>query len=322
MKRALISGISGQCGSYLAELLLEKGFDVHGTARRVAVDEEQRFKNIAHILPSITIHSAVIENYQSIYNVIEDVQPTEIYHLAAQSFVMDSFLDEFTTLKTNVWGIHNVLCAVHRLLPSCRVYFAGSSEMFGDVLETPQRENTPFNPRSVYGISKCTGFQMSKHYRGAHGVHVSSGILFNNESPRRTPHFVTRKIARAAARIKLGVEKELVLGNLDPQRDWGHSKDYVRAMFLMLQQDSPDDYVVASGRTRSVHDFCRAAFNVVGLNCDDYIRLDQQFVRPSEVNLLLGDASKARRVLGWEPTITFEELVREMVESELEASKK
>lgn len=321
MKRALVTGISGQDGSYLAELLIERGYDVHGTVRRIAVDDDARYKNIQHILPSLTLHSSVIENYQSIYNVIEQIQPTEIYHLAAQSFVMDSFLDEITTLKTNIWGIYNVLCAVQHLNPSCRVYFAASSEMFGEVLDVPQKESTPFNPRSVYAISKVSGFQLTKHYRGAHGLHASSGILFNHESPRRTVHFVTRKIARAAARISKGIEKELVLGCLTARRDWGHAKDYVKAMHLMLQQDSPDDYVVASGVTRSVHDFCKAAFNVVGLDCDQFIRQDKQFMRPSEVNLLLGDATKATRVLGWEPTISFEQLVTEMVESELEALK-
>lgn len=322
LRKALVTGISGQTGSYLAELLLEKGYEVHGISRRVAVDSAHRFERIEHILPRLHMHSAAVENYGSLFNVINEVKPDMFFHLAAQSFVMDSFQDGFTTMRDNVDGTHNVLEILKRYLPECRFYFAGSSEMFGAVLETPQTERTPFNPRSIYGISKCTGFYMTKHYRDAYGLHASSGICFNHESPRRGTEFVTRKIARTAARIAFNKESVLMLGNLDACRDWGHAKDTARAMWLMLQQEQPDDYVIATGETRSVRAFCELAFNTVGMNYEKRVKIDQQFVRPSEVDLLIGDSSKARRCLGWKPEVTFEELVREMVQAEVEIAKR
>lgn len=318
MKTALISGISGQSGSYLAELLLEKGYAVHGISRRVAVDGAHRFERIDHIIDKLHLHSAAVENYGSLFNVINEVKPDEFYHLAAQSFVMDSFQDGFTTMRDNVDGTHNVLDIIKRYLPDCRVYFAASSEMFGDVLETPQKETTPFNPRSIYGISKCAGFYLTKHYRDAYNIHASSGICFNHESSRRSVEFVTRKIAVGVARIAAGLASELMLGNLDAQRDWGHAKDTVRAMWLMLQQETPDDYVIATGVTRSVREFCRKAFGVFSMDYEQYVRQDAKHIRPSEVHLLKGESSKARIKLGWEPEISFDQLVEEMVRAEYE----
>ena len=317
MKRALVTGCSGQDGSYLAELLLSKGYEVFGITRRVSVDGVHRFERIEHIRDQITLLSASVENYASIFNAIMEVKPDELYHLAAQSFVADSFADEFTTMRDNVDGTHNILSILKNHLPSCRMYFAGSSEMFGQVLEEPQTETTPFNPRSIYGVSKCAGFYMVKHYREAYGLHASSGILFNHESSRRGAEFVTRKIARYAARISKGLEIEMPIGNLDALRDWGHAADYVRAMWLMLQQDKPDDYVVATGEAHSVYEFCQLAFQEVGLDCDDFIKVDERFFRPSEVHTLRGNATKAKNVLGWEPSVKFNDLVSTMVQSEL-----
>jgi GDPmannose 4,6-dehydratase len=319
MKKALITGITGQDGSYLSELLLEKGYEVHGIVRRVALEHPQaRMWRIRHLLDRIKIHSASMESYASIFNIVSDIQPDECYHLAAQSFVSYSFEDEFSTIDTNLNGTHYVLSAIKRQAPHCRLYFAASSEMFGNVKETPQNEDAPFHPRSPYGISKMAGFELTRNYREAYGMFALSGILFNHESPRRGAEFVTRKITSSAARIKLELDKEIRLGNLDAKRDWGHARDYVRAMWLMLQQDEPDDYVIASGESRSVKDFLETAFQDVGLDYHDYLVMDKELYRPSEVNLLQGDASKAREKLGWSPTISFEEMVKEMVDSDLE----
>ncbi len=311
---ALITGATGQDGSYLCELLLSKGYDVYALVRRTASESDEiRFHRINHILKDIHVISGTIENYQSIFNAIDKVKPDEIYHLAAQSFVADSFFDEFTTSKTNIEGTHNVLACLKNIVPNCKFYFAGSSEQFGEVLETPQKETTPFNPRSVYGISKCAGFYLTKHYRDAHNIHASSGILFNHESPRRGYEFVTRKVTRYAAKIKLGLEKTLPLGNLDSYRDWGHSKDYVEAMWLMLQQEKPDDYVVATGELNSIRDLCKTAFGHLDMNYEDYVVVDQKFFRPTDVSLLLGNANKAKKTLGWEPKTKFNEMIIEMV---------
>lgn len=318
MKTALIIGITGQDGSYLAELLLEKGYRVHGLVRRVAMeDPEHRMWRIRHLLDRVELHSASLESYPSVYKVLAEVRPHECYHLAAQSFVSYSFEDEFSTLNTNINGTHFVLSAVKEVVPACRLYFAASSEMFGKVRETPQNELTPFHPRSAYGISKVTGFELTRNYREAYGLHATSGILYNHESPRRGFEFVTRKITSHAAKIKLGLEKDLHLGNLDAKRDWGHARDYVLAMWLMLQQEQPDDYVVATGKTYSVRDFAQAAFARLGLDYRDHVVIDPQFFRPAEVQLLLGDASKAKRVLGWSPACSFEDLVNEMVDADL-----
>lgn len=317
-KRALITGITGQDGSYLAELLLEKGYEVHGIVRRVALeDPRHRMWRIRHILDKVHLHSASLESYPSIFTVIETVKPDECYHLAAQSFVSYSFDDEFSTMSTNINGTHYVLSALKQKAPHCRFYFAGSSEMFGKVKEIPQNENTPFHPRSSYGISKVAGFELTRNYREAYGLFCVSGILFNHESPRRGYEFVTRKITSHAAMIKLGMADKIKLGNLEAQRDWGHAKDYVRAMWLMLQQRDPEDYVIATNKTHSVRDFFKIAFEIVGLDYRKYVEIDEALYRPAEVNLLLGDASKSQDKLNWKPIISFEELVKEMVEADL-----
>jgi GDPmannose 4,6-dehydratase len=320
MKRALITGINGQDGSYLAEHLLSLGYEVHGVVRRVALeDPARRFTRIEHLLERLTMHAASLESYASIFHIFSRHQFDECYHLAAQSFVAESFADGFSTMNTNINGTHYVLAALRELQPQCRFYFAGSSEMFGKVRDVPQNEQTPFHPRSPYGISKVAGFDLTRNYREAYGMYCVSGILFNHESARRGYEFVTRKITSTVARIKAGLADELRLGNLDARRDWGHAADYVRAMQLMLQQPEPDDYVVATGETHTVREFCERAFGEAGLDWRDYVKVDDRFYRPAEVELLIGDASKARRELGWEPRYTFESLVREMVEADLRA---
>ncbi len=320
-KKALITGITGQDGSYLAELLLAQGYEVHGIVRRVALEDPQRrFTRINHLLERVTLHPASLESYASIFHIVSQHDFAECYHLAAQSFVAESFRDGFSTMNTNINGTHYLLAALRELRPACRFYFAGSSEMFGKVAETPQTETTRFHPRSPYGISKVAGFDLTRNYREAYDMYAVSGILFNHEGPRRGHEFVTRKITSTVARIKLGRATELRLGNLDAQRDWGHAKDYVRAMQLMLQQPAADDYVIATGATHSVREFCALAFAEVGLDYRAYVQQDERFVRPAEVDLLIGDASKAQRALGWQPEYTFEALVKEMVATDLEAA--
>ena len=319
MKKALITGITGQDGSYLAEFLLEKGYEVHGIVRRVALeDSRHRMWRLNHILDKIKIHPASLESYPSLYQIISDLQPDELYHLAAQSFVSYSFEDEFSTLNSNINGTHYVLSAIKAACPNCRLYFAASSEMFGKVEDIPQTEKTPFHPRSPYGISKVAGFDLTRNYREAYNIFGSSGILFNHESPRRGFEFVTRKISSFVARIKLGKEKNIHLGNLDAQRDWGHAKDYVKAMWLMLQQDKPDDYVICSGETHSVKEFAELAFSIFDLNYQDYVVIDKELFRPAEVNLLLGDASKAKSELSWVNEYSFSDLVEEMVKHDFD----
>jgi GDPmannose 4,6-dehydratase len=319
VKKALITGITGQDGSYLAEYLLEGGYEVHGLVRRVALEDPiRRFTRLEHLLDRVTLHPASLESYPSIFHVLAKHEFDECYHLAAQSFVAESFSDGFSTMNTNINGTHYMLAALRELQPRCRFYFAGSSEMFGKVRETPQSETTPFHPRSPYGISKVTGFDLTRNYREAYGMFCASGILFNHEGPRRGFEFVTRKITSTVARIKAGQATELRLGNLDAKRDWGHAKDYVRAMHLMLQQPEPDDYVVATGETHSVREFCERAFEAAGLDYQTFVRVDEKFYRPAEVDLLIGDASKARSILNWRPEYTFEEMIREMVQTDLE----
>jgi GDPmannose 4,6-dehydratase len=321
MKKALITGITGQDGSYLTEHLLGLGYEVHGIVRRVALeDPTRRFTRLEHLLDRITLHAASLESYPSIFQVLTQHRFDECYHLAAQSFVAESFSDGFSTLNTNINGTHYMLAALRESQRECRFYFAGSSEMFGKVQETPQTEETRFHPRSPYGISKVAGFDLTRNYREAYGMYCVSGILFNHESPRRGYEFVTRKITSTVARIKLGLATELRLGNLDAKRDWGHAADYVRAMHLMLQQPEAYDFVIATGETHTVREFCERAFNQVGLDYNDFVRSDEQFYRAAEVDLLMGDASKAKRQLGWEQSHTFEELVAEMVESDLESA--
>lgn len=320
-KRAIITGITGQDGSYLAEHLLDLDYEVHGLIRRVAVeDTEQRLSRIAHLQDRIRLHAATLESYPSIFQVMARHRFDECYHLGAQSFVAESFEDEFSTLNTNINGTHFVLAALRELQPECRFYFAGSSEMFGKVRQVPQQETTPFHPRSSYGISKVAGFELTRNYREAYGMFCCSGILFNHESPRRGHEFVTRKITQTIARIKAGAATELRLGNLEARRDWGHAKDYVRAIHSMLQLPEPDDFVVATGETHTVREFCELAFDVAGLDYRDFVKIDTRFLRPAEVELLVGDAAKAKTVLGWQPLYTFEALVREMVNADLEAA--
>jgi GDPmannose 4,6-dehydratase len=265
----------------------------------------------------IHIHSASLESYASLFNIIADLKPEECYHLAAQSYVSYSFEDEFSTINTNLNGTHYVLSSIKRQVPSCKFYFAGSSEMFGHVKETPQDENTPFHPRSPYGISKMAGFELTRNYREAYGLFALSGILFNHESPRRGAEFVTRKITSGAAKIKLGLEKEIRLGNLEAKRDWGHARDYVEAMWRMLQQDEPNDYVVATGESHTVKEFLESSFRCVDLDYRDFLVTDENLYRPSEVNILQGNANRARRQLGWSPKVAFHQLVEEMIEGDL-----
>jgi len=318
MKKALITGITGQDGSYLADLLLSKGYEVHGMVRRVALEDPvHRLQRLRGILDRITLHSGSLESYASVFNVVEKVHPDECYHLAAQSFVSYSFEDAFSTINSNVNGTLFLLSALRERTPACRFYFAASSEMFGKVKESPQNEDTPFHPRSPYGISKVAGFDLTRNYREAYGMFACSGILFNHESPRRGFEFVTRKITNGAARIKAGLEKEVRLGNLEAKRDWGFSGDYVEAMWRMLQHNEPDDFVIATGKSHSVKEFAERAFHAVGLDWKKYVVEDKMFYRPAEVMVLQGDYSKAKRVLGWEPRVSFEELVQMMVEEDL-----
>ena len=319
-KRALITGITGQDGSYLAELLLGRGYEVHGIVRRVALeDPDHRLSRLREIRRCLVLHAASLESYASIHRVVQQVEPDECYHLAAQSFVSYSFDDEFSTLNANINGTHFLLAALKSLAPKCRFYFAGSSEMFGLAEEVPQHEGTRFHPRSSYGISKVAGFDLTRNYREAYGMHASGGILVNHESPRRGFEFVTRKITSGIARILAGRSAEMQLGNLEAQRDWGHAKEYVEAMWLMLQQPEPDDYVVATGECHSVREFAELAFAHVGLDYRDYVKPDPELYRPAEVNLLQGNSAKARRVLGWSSHVTFEGLVREMVDEDCRA---
>ena len=319
MKRALITGIYGQDGSYLAEYLLELGYEVHGTVRRVALEDPQnRLSRILHIKDKITLHSASLESFPSFFKVFQEIQPDECYHLAAQSFVSYSFEDEFSTMNTNINGTHFILSSLKNICPTCKYYFAGTSEMFGKVEKIPQDETTRFHPRSIYGISKVAGYELTRNYREAYDIFACTGILFNHESPRRGYEFVTRKITSVAAQIKLGLANEIRLGNIEAKRDWGFAGDYVKAMHLMLQQESPEDYVIGTGETHSVKEFLEVCFGHLGLNYEDYLVIDPLFYRPAEVNLLIGDPAKAKKELGWETKVSFEELVKMMVDHDLE----
>jgi GDPmannose 4,6-dehydratase len=322
MKRALITGITGQDGSYLAELLLEKGYEVHGIVRRVAIeDPEHRLWRILQLRDRLKLHAASLESLPSIYRVFQAVKPDECYHLAAQSFVAYSFEDEFSTLNANINGTHHMLVALRDCAPHCRFYFAASSEMFGKVAQVPQNELTPFHPRSAYGISKVAGFDLTRNYREAYGIKASSGILYNHESPRRGFEFVTRKITSHAARVKLGLAKEVKLGNLEARRDWGHAREYVRAMWLMLQPDEAEDYVIATGEQHSVRECAEAAFSHLGLDYRNHVVIDPELLRPAEVETLLGDATKAKQKLGWSCQVKFNDLVREMVDADFKLLK-
>jgi GDPmannose 4,6-dehydratase len=317
-RKALITGIAGQDGSYLAELLLNQGYEVHGVVRRTAIEDmEHRLKNIGAIMGRLNLHVASLDNAFSLIKTVREVMPNECYHLASSSFVSYSFEDEISILNNNVNSTHYLLASLKEFAPLCRVYFAGSSEMFGNVCCSPQDEATLFDPRSIYGISKVAGFHLVSNYRRQYGMFACSGILYNHESPRRGYEFVTRKIVSSAVKIKLGLQDELVLGNLDAVRDWGYAPDYVQAMWLMLQAPEPDDYVIATGELHSVRDFVNAAFSAIGLQYEDYVRTDTKFFRATEKVPLCGNPLKAMSRLGWSRSKSFSEIVCEMVDSEM-----
>jgi len=322
MKKALITGITGQDGSYLAEFLLEKGYEVHGMIRHVAAQEkEHRYWRIKHLLDKVTLHYASLESFPSVFNVIEKVKPDECYHLASLSFVSTSFEDEFSTFNSNINGTHYLLYSIKERCPKCKFYFAGTSEMYGNVKESPQNELTPFMPRSPYGTSKVAGFHMIRNYREAHCLFALTGILFNHESPRRGSEFVTRKITSTASKIKLGLARELKLGNLDVKRDFGFALDYVAGMWLMLQQNEPEEFVIASGKPHSIREILDVAFGYLNLRWEDYVVVDKSLYRPAEIYDLRGDFSKAKKKFGWEPKVSFEELIKMMVDADLDLLK-
>jgi GDPmannose 4,6-dehydratase len=315
-KRALITGITGQDGSYLAELLLNEGYEVIGLMRRSSTVNIER---ISHIQERLTLVSGDLMDEVSLISVLRDFRPSEVYNLAAQSFVQASWAQPVLTGEATALGVTRLLDAIRIVDPEIRVYQASSSEMFGRVKTVPQDENTPFYPRSPYGVAKVYGHWITVNYRESYGLHASSGILFNHESPRRGIEFVTRKVTHGVARIKTGLDTELRLGNLEAQRDWGYAQDYVRAMWLMLQRDTPEDFVVATGTTHSVRELCEVAFRMAGLNYEEFVRIDKRFIRPAEVDLLVGDATKARDVLGWTCETDFYTLVEMMVDADLKA---
>lgn len=340
MKKVLITGITGQDGSYLAELLLNKGYEVHGIVRRVAFEnQDERFSRIKHILPKITLHYGDVADYPTVWQVIAKVKPDECYHLAAQSQVGISFKDQFGAFRVNTDSTHYILSALKELKPDCRFYFAGTSEMFGNVAEMSKNEKTPFNPVSPYGISKLASFYLTRMYREAYGMFACSGILFNHEGPRRGYEFVSRKITSTAAKIKKGFANELRLGNLDAKRDWGFAGDYVEVMWLMLQQDKPDDYVIGTGENHSVREFVEKAFRVAGIEIEWQGRgvderginkktsrilvvVDKNLFRPLDIHELKADTRKAREALGWRPKTSFDELVKIMMDADLNAVEK
>jgi len=314
-RRALVTGITGQDGSYLAELLLDKGYEVHGMVRRSSTETFQRLESIRD---DIVLHTGDLLDQRSLVDVLRACDPDEIYNLAAMSFVAASWSQPVLTAEFTAVGVTRILEAMREVRPDARFYQASSSEMFGKVLQVPQRESTPFYPRSPYGVAKCYGHFITVNYRESYDLFACAGILFNHESERRGLEFVTRKVTHGAAAIKLGLQEELLLGNLDAERDWGYAKDYVEAMWLMLQQDEPDDYVIATGKAHSVRELVQVAFERAGIDPDKHVRLDPRFLRPAEVEHLIGDASKAREKLGWEPRTSFEEMVRLMVDADIE----
>ncbi len=318
-QKALITGITGQDGAYLAEFLLDKGYEVHGMVRRASTEN---FERIDHLRDRITLHQADLLDQLSIVNIIGEVRPREVFNLAAQSFVPTSWLQPLLTGEFTALGVTRVLEAIRLIDPEIRFYQASSSEMFGKVQEEPQNEQTPFWPRSPYGVAKVYGHWITVNYRESYGIFACSGILFNHESPLRGKEFVTRKITDAVARIKLGVQRELKLGNLDAMRDWGFAGDYIKAMWLMLQQDKPDDYVVATGEKHSVREFVELAFSRADLDWHDFVQTDPALFRPAEVSTLRGDPAKAKEVLGWQPEVDFAELVRMMVDADIERVRK
>ncbi len=318
-KKALITGITGQDGSYLAEFLLDKGYDVYGMVRRSSTE---KFDRIEHIKDRVTIQQADLLDQYSIIKLLDEVQPEEIYNLAAMSFVPTSWNQPVLTAEFTAIGVTRMLEAIRAVNPKIKFYQASSSEMFGKVLEIPQTEKTPFHPRSPYGVAKVYGHWITVNYRESYDLFGVSGILFNHESPRRGLEFVTRKVTNQAAKIKLGMAKEVRMGNLDSKRDWGYAGDYVKAMWMMLQQPLAEDFVVATGETHSVQELMETAFSYLDLDYRDFVVLDQRFIRPAEVDLLIGDSSKARKILGWQPEVNFEALVKMMVDADLESLKR
>lgn len=322
MKKALITGVSGQDGSYLAELLLDKGYEVHGIVRRASVFNTQRIDHLHRGVspdPNFYLHYGDLCDSSNLFTIVGDVRPDEIYNLAAQSHVRVSFDMPEYTAEVDAVGTLRLLDAIRRCdIPDCRFYQASTSEMFGKVHEIPQRETTPFHPRSPYGVAKVYSYWIVNNFRESYNMHASNGILFNHESPRRGENFVTRKVTIGLARIKHGLQKQLVMGNLDAKRDWGFAKEYVEAMWLMLQQDTPDDYVIATGETYSVRHFIEEAFRYAGLDWQEFVTTDERYHRPAEVDVLIGDASKAYKQLGWKPKTSFAELVRLMVDADME----
>ncbi len=314
MPKALITGITGQDGSYLADLLLDKGYEVHGMVRRSSVE---KFDRIAHLRDKVSLHQADLLDQLSIVNLIRDVEPDEVYNLAAQSFVPTSWKQPLLTGEFTALGVTRMLEAIRLVNRDIRFYQASSSEMFGKVRETPQNENTPFYPRSPYGVAKVYGHFITVNYRESYDIFAASGILFNHESPRRGLEFVTRKITNGAARIKRGMQEKLALGNLDAERDWGYAGDYVMAMWLMLQQDEPQDFVVGSGKCHTVRNVCEVAFGHLGLDWEKHVVSDPEFMRPAEVDHLCADATKAKKVLGWKPEVSFEQMIEMMADADM-----
>lgn len=316
-KKALITGINGQDGSYLAELLLEKGYEVHGVDQKSLVENPEKLTNLKHIINEIKLYPCNVADHLSVYKLILNIKPQECYHLAASSFVSYSFDDDSSILSNNFNSTHYLLSSIKEIVPDCRFYFAGSSEMFGEADFSPQNESTRFNPRSVYGISKVSSHFLVKNYRSSYGIFACTGITYNHESPRRGGVFVTKKITSSIPRILKGELDKLTMGYLDAKRDWGYAKDYVEAMWLMLQQDEPDDFVIATGEVYSVREFLEESFKYAGLNWENYVEIDSKYFRPSETVPLVGDITKAEQKLGWKPKTKFNELVKMMVEADL-----
>ena len=318
-KTALITGVTGQDGSYLAELLLEKGYRVHGIVRRESLEKNRHgLQNLERCIEEIKLHPGSIEDHLSIYKIIQSVKPDECYHLAGQSFVSYDFSEQFTLMNTNFNSTLYLLSSLKELVPKCRFFFAGSSEIFGNPEEAPQHERTWFNPKSVYGIAKAASYHAVRSYRQCHGLHACVGILYNHESPRRGYQFVTRKITAAAARIKLGLQYELQLGNLDATRDWGYAPEYVEGMWQMVQQNQPEDLILATGVSRTVREFVQSVFDYLGLDSELYVRTDPTLYRESELLPLVGDASRIRAKLGWSPRKNFEQIIQQMVDHDLQ----
>ncbi|MDQ1243686.1 MAG: GDPmannose 4,6-dehydratase [Campylobacterota bacterium] len=321
MKKAIITGITGQDGSYLAELLLSKGYEVHGLVRRESFEDMEKLDNVKHIKDRLHLHEGSLNDHLTIYKIFSKILPDECYHLSASSFVNYSFNDEFQTMNNNFNSTHYLLSTIREVKKDCKFYFAGSSEMFGEPIETPQNEGTPFNPKSIYGISKVSSHYLLKNYREKEGIFACTGIMYNHESPRRGSQFVTKKIISSAVRIKMGLQKELYLGNLDAKRDWGYAPDYVNAMWMILQQKKADDFIIATGKLHTVREFLDIAFSYLDLDYKDYVKVDPKFYRASEKNPLCGNPNKIKEMIGWKNTKSLEEIIKEMIDSEFKRTK-